>query len=420
MADHSSVLSGALGAILGYLGGEAADTVLFERLLWPERFYNDFTNPSALLKFSLLLSMGGPVHAAALKTLEKMGKHGLYLGSRRGNLLGTAFFPDTGVRSFSSGSGAARDDDDRETRNAIWVDVVRRLNHKSLGPGSRLPKFDDENPGRNKRSPRFRTLQAVHHLTIRSVGSREEQAPFPAPANRHVVEEKKRYRILLGIFCSELVSIVTAVLAILLDGPGGGWWMAIYMCIPVLAKTLAFIVSVRREPLEAIPDQFNADEVARDHIENYQLVDPQDQRFYLVITGPRSVVTQFFRHYGHPLRHTESGRWREVISISIIYAFVLYFPVGLAANLWLPERLQYLWLSYQLYTVFAMHVLRLTSWQHCGSTQERVAQAILRGKTVWLRGKPGTTVSASWQTTYVPSVSFAEDTMRQLKRIPHG
>lgn len=417
MAEQSSVLSGALGAILGYLGGEAADTVLFERLLWPERFYNDFQNPSTLLKLSLFLSMGGPIHAAALKTLEKMGKHGLYLGSRRGNLLGTAFFPDTGVQCYTSENVGARDDDDKETRNAFWVDVVRRLNHKALGRGSRLPKFDDENPSHNKRSARFRTLQAVHHLTIRSVGSREEQVPRLASARLHVAEEKKRYRTLLGIFCSELISIITAVVAILLDGSGGGWWMAIYMFIPVLAKTLAFIVSVRRESLEAIPEQIQDHGVAMDYIENYHLVDQQDQGFYLVITGPRSVVTQFFRHYGHPLRHTESGRWREVISISIIYAFVLYFPVGLAANLWLPERLQYLWLSYQLYTVFAMHVLRLTSWQHCGSTQERVARAILGGKTVWLRGKPGTTISASWQTTYVPSVSSAEDTVSQLKRM---
>lgn len=412
MTDQSSVLSGGLGAILGYLGAEAADTVFFERLLWPERFYNDFSNTSTLLKLSLFLSMGGPIHAAALKTLEKMGRQGLYLGSRRGNLLGTAFFSDTGVRCYSSRKTSTGEDDDPETRNAFWVDVTRRVNHKSLGFGSRLPKFDDADPGQDERSTRFRTLQAVHHLTLRSVRPGDEQVPSSAMDDAHVAEENKRWRTLLGIVCSELISIATAVIAILIDGRG--WWMAIYMVIPLLAKSLAFIFSVHRETLEVIPARTEKDEAVTDSTQNYQLFDQHDQGFYLVISGPPAVVTQFFRHYGHPLRHTKSGRWREVISIAIIYAFVLYFPFGLAANLWLSDRLQYLWLSYQLYTVFAMHLLRLIGWQGCGSTQERVARSILIGQTVWLRGRPGTTVSASWQTTYVPSVSAAEDTVKQI------
>lgn len=419
MADQSSVLSGGLGAILGYLGGEAADTVLFERLLWPERFYNDFSNPSTLLKLSLFLSMGGPIHAAALKTLEKMGRQGLYLGSRRGNLLGTAFFSDTGVRCYSSRKSSTGEEDDSETRNAFWVDVVRRVNHKSLGRGSRLPKFDDENPGQNERSTRFRTLQAVHHLTLLSVRPEDEKALASATDDVHVAEEKKRWRTLLGLVCSEMISIATAIIAILIDGPGGGWWMAIYMFVPLLAKCLAFVFSVQRETLEVIPDRTQTDEAATDSTENYQLFDQHDQGLYLVISGSPAVVTQFFRHYGHPLRHIESGRWREVISIAIIYAFVLYFPFGLAANLWLSDRLQYLWLSYQLYTVFAMHLLRLIGWQGCGSTQERVARSILMGKPVCLRGPPGTTVSASWRTTYVPSVSAAEDTVRQMMKMTY-
>lgn len=419
MAEQSSVLSGALGAILGYLGAEAADTVLFERLLWPERFYNDFSDISTLLKLSLLLSMGGPIHAAALKTLEKMGRQGLYLGSRRGNLLGTAFFPDTGVRCSCSPRGETRNDDDTESRNAFWVDVVRRLNHKSSGFGTRLPNFDDENPGHKERSTRFRTLRTVHHLTLRPVNPAETRVSSSTMPDVHVAEENKKWRTLLGVLCSELMSIATAVIAILIDGRRGGWWMAIYMFIPSLAKTFAFFFSVNREPLEAIQEQTKTDGVVTHCIKNYKLVDQQDQGFYLVITGPRSVVTQFFRHYGHPLRNTGSGRWREIISIIIIYAFVLYFPVGLAANLWLSDRLQYLWLSYQLYTVFAMHLLRLIGWQRCGSTQEGVARAILTGKKVWLRSEPGTMVSASWRTTYVPNVSSAEDTVSQLMKMAH-
>lgn len=423
MADQSSVLAGALGAVLGFLGSEAADTVLFERLLWPERFYNDSTNASTLLKQALFLSMGGPIHAAALKTLEKMGRQGLYLGSRRGNMLGTSFFSDTGVKYHSSGvKGEDGDDDDNKTRNGFWVEVARRINYKSLGDG-RLPRFDDENPG-EERSTRFRTIQAVHHLTLSSpeleTGRKSDsQVSLKKPLTEsptYVVQENKRWRALPGIACSEFISIMTAVAAILLDGPNGGWWMAIYMVIPLLLKILSFIFSVHRETLETFSKQSHADGPAPDRIENYRLVDEQDNGFYLVITGPRAVVTQFFRHYGHPLRHINSGRLREVLSIAVIYLFVFYFPFGLAANLWLPERLQYLWLSYQLYTVFAMHLLKFIGWGRCGSTQERVARGIMMGNSVELRSSPGTTVCVSWQTTYVPSVSAAEYTMGHLMK----
>lgn len=412
MSEQSSILSGALGAILGYVGAEAADAVLFERLLWPERFYNDSHNPSTLLKAALFLSMGGPMHAAALKTLEKMGKQGLYLGNGRGNLLGTAFFPDTGLRYYSSSKGN-EDDEDTECRNAFWVEVVRRVNQKLLGRGNRFPNFDAENPGETERSTRFRTFQTVHHLTLRTLNPDREQMSSLPMTPVHVAEEKKSWRTLLGIICSELVSVIVAVVAILLDGPSGGWWMAIYMFVPLFAKIGAFVSSVHREPLEKIADELS--EPDTDRIENYQLVDQNDQGFYLVITGPRSVVTQFFRHYGHPLRDIRSGRWREVICITISYCFVLYFPVGLAANLWLSDRLQYLWLSYQLYAVLAMHLLRLLRWQHCGSTQEGVARAILRGENIYLRDGLGTAINVSWQTTYVTSIRAANYVVNQLK-----
>lgn len=212
MAEQSSVLFGALGAILGYLGGGAADSVLFECLLWPERFYNDFRNPSTLVKFSVFLSMGGPIHAAALKALEKMGNHGLYLGSERGNVLGTASsrilqceftLQRTGQREKMM--------TERPGMHSGWVWCEdRTTNHRVVEVG--CP------------SSMTRTLaiaHARHHLTIRSVGSREEQAPSSASAHLRVADETKRYRTLLGISCSELISTIIGVVAILRDGPSG-------------------------------------------------------------------------------------------------------------------------------------------------------------------------------------------------------
>jgi hypothetical protein len=51
---------------------------------------------------------------------------------------------------------------------------------------------------------------------------------------------------------------------------------------------------------------------------------------FAVIEGPAPVVRQFFRHYSHPIRHSQSiglgDRSRELFSIALIYAFVLYSP----------------------------------------------------------------------------------------------
>jgi hypothetical protein len=89
-----SALAGALGFVIGTLGSEVAERTLFECLLWPQRFYNDF-NFFIFLKLMFLMPMGGPLHAAALETLDNLREHGLYLGRRRGNMLGTAFLPDS-------------------------------------------------------------------------------------------------------------------------------------------------------------------------------------------------------------------------------------------------------------------------------------------------------------------------------------
>ncbi|KUI63682.1 hypothetical protein VM1G_10454 [Cytospora mali] len=423
MANESSILAGAMGAVLGYLGSEAAETIIFERLLWPERFYNGGTDISTLLKQALFLTMGGPIHGAALKTLDRMGRHGLYHGSRRGDFLGTAFYADTGVECcFSGWRRDGKTEEDKEARNAFWVEVVRRVNHKRLGHDEYFPKFDAEDLEKGGRATQFRALQAVHHLMLRPVGRQEEegQKDTAAPTSQStgptdiVQESSKTWATVLGILCSELVAITTAIVAIVVAGPRGGWWIAIYFFVPLILKLLACVSSVHREPLESLSGL--AQRGPLDQVQSCRILDKHDRSFFLVITGYPAVVTQFFRHYGHPLRHTGHDRRREMLSIFIIYAFVLYFPVGLAANLWMDETLQYLWLAYQLYTVFAMHVVRLMVWQGCGMTQERVAGSLVDGgrRAVWLRSWPGTTVEASLWTTYVPSVACAEQTVGML------
>lgn len=95
MAENDANISGALGAVLGYIGAEAATPSIFERLLWPQRAYANF-KLSLLPGAAFATSMDGPLHKAALKTLDTIFDHGLMKGAHQGHMLGSAFFPDQG------------------------------------------------------------------------------------------------------------------------------------------------------------------------------------------------------------------------------------------------------------------------------------------------------------------------------------
>jgi len=112
-----SALAGALGSVIGYLGAEVAEETLFERILWPQRIYNDFDFWTCI-KMTAFMLMGGPLHAAALRTLDTFRDNGLYLGRRRGNMLGTAFLRDIGVRNFCR-TNKREKDVAKESRNAF-------------------------------------------------------------------------------------------------------------------------------------------------------------------------------------------------------------------------------------------------------------------------------------------------------------
>ncbi|KUI67825.1 hypothetical protein VM1G_03517 [Cytospora mali] len=397
MSDQSTdtVLSGTLGTILGYLGGEVAEEVLFERLLWPQRFYND-CSMSILIKDIFLFSMGGPLHSAALSTLDNLRGQGLYYGHRRGNFLGTAFYDDLKLSYDSSGkTGAAR--------NAFWVRVSRCISRASLSRNKMLPKFDSEDI-QAENTPHFRALQTVNHLTLRLVEDGKKSRSDGGVVC--VQEDKATWRTVLRILVSESVALATGIVSIFI----GGWWVAIYMVIPLLLKMVALAASVNREGLEGLSELKRKGPL--NTTESFRVFD--SAYGYLVITGPRPVVTQFFRHYGHPTRYTNLGRFREVISIVVIYSFVLYFPAGLITNIWMSSPIIYLWLAYQLYAVLAMHIVRLLGWQGCGTTEERVARELMLGKTVRLQSQQGEDVEASLWTTFVPNIASGEETVREL------
>jgi hypothetical protein len=162
-----SAIAGGFGSILGYLGAEVAgaagsrslrqrprllyyirraymswtdsptdspesrrvaESTVFERLLWPEHFYNDLTIRS-FMNLSLLHPMGGPLHRAALETLDTFRAHDLYSGPRRGNMLRTAFMRDQNHQYFARTS----ENEAKEVRNGFLLEVMGKVKRHTTG-----------------------------------------------------------------------------------------------------------------------------------------------------------------------------------------------------------------------------------------------------------------------------------------------
>ncbi|PYH88868.1 hypothetical protein BO71DRAFT_124301, partial [Aspergillus ellipticus CBS 707.79] len=118
--DTNPTLSTTLSAastLIGYIGTEVATTSNFHRVLWPQRSYNNFSFSNAW-KPALLMPLGGPLHTAALKTIDQFFTNGLFQGPDLGHMLGTAFFPDSGeeYQVFENGVGVRV----AKVRNGLW------------------------------------------------------------------------------------------------------------------------------------------------------------------------------------------------------------------------------------------------------------------------------------------------------------
>lgn len=90
---------------------------MFDRLLWPQRYFH---HPAAsdAVKLAFFLSVAGPLHGAALAALDRFLNHGLYLGRQLGDMLGTALFDEKDVRYPISGRRGQRRDGPSRGRSA--------------------------------------------------------------------------------------------------------------------------------------------------------------------------------------------------------------------------------------------------------------------------------------------------------------
>ncbi|KAG8529172.1 uncharacterized protein KY384_005807 [Bacidia gigantensis] len=374
--SQASSLISALGTLIGYIGSEAATEDVFERLLWPQRFFNAVTWRDAF-EVGLLLPMGGPIHKAALTTLDKFHTNGIFKGRDLGNMLGTAFFHDMSFK-YREHDPSPGNTGKEYVRNGLWVQAI-----------SRIPTGEEQKPllVRAKSAVNFLELSHVFHDT---------KSIDPAL----VIENdtgRITFRTLLALVWSEITAIATGAAVL-------GYWRSsfcLFWFFPLLLKLLSATCSIKREGLLPAPHQpasqtKECPPETEEPIKRFE-INTRGNGF-LIISGPESVVLQFFRHYGHPVR----SRPREILQIIIIITLGFTFPAGLVASLiWMPEGMQYFWLGYQLYATIALYVARYTKGRQWATTEARMAAVLGKGcedpgggdGVVYLRdGKEGTVV----------------------------
>ncbi|RYN18448.1 hypothetical protein AA0112_g11540 [Alternaria arborescens] len=399
-----TAVAGALGSVIGYLGAEVAEPTVFERLLWPQRFYN-YASLRTLLVSALMMPMGGPLHKAALETLDAIRENGLYRGATRGHMLGTAFFHENDVKYFNR----IVNEGEKDIRNGFWVEVLRMI---SQGARERKATQQRKRASSNgaiapqAATSRTRATQPLFTLTI------SEEPSDPNASYVTLSEDKVTFKTILGIVCSELSTIIFAVV---IGVKQKVFWLTGLLALPLVLKLISLLVTVRRETFpqvrkppptsngtstlqssttlsgtstsnslpKAAQTQTVAARPAPPETQIYEVILPS--LGFTLLVGKPNIILPFFRHYGYPLRETRYDRFREICCLVLIYLFVLYFPAGLIALLWMPEDTQYVWLGYQVYAIVFMHLSRLFGLGGTARTEDRIARLLEAGKEVCLQ-----------------------------------
>jgi len=351
-SNSANVLS-ALGTLIGYLGTEVATGDLFERQLWPQRFYNGFTIYNAW-KLALLMPMGGPLHKAALQTLDKFFKNGLFKGGSLGRMLGTAFFFDSKIRYTVYEEGIPPQQE--HVRNGLWIRAIEDM--PILAP--QLPKKIHQEDG-VPLIKKVRQKTTVSHLILSRASSKRNGKEVSRDTG------SVGFRTYTALILTETTGIATAIAVMVI---WRSWFMLLWVA-PLALKLLSAAFTMQREDLTAPPPLKKEDRVDVQVCRPKKFEIANNGNGFLVVEGDDSTVLQFFRHYGHPIR----SRAREILQMAIVVGFGSIFPVGLVCSLvWMSPALQYVWLSYQLYATIAMHAYRYARGHQCATTEEMIWQ----------------------------------------------
>ncbi|KAL2822278.1 hypothetical protein BDW59DRAFT_149645 [Aspergillus cavernicola] len=390
MADQTAV-NNALGTILGYLGAEIAPPDLFERLLWPQRFYNGLSLTS-VPKLALLMTMGGPLHRAALTTFDNILHNDLLKGKHIGHMLGSPFYADSGLK-YTVYDSQGRKEEEEYVRNDLWTRVLAHYPIPSSALTTRPTAYTEGDiPAA---STRIRAFHKVSYLKLSAV--HDSSQPRVVTGDETGIAT---LRVYVAIVVTELISVTIGVVVFAI-------WRSLFgllWFVPLILKLISAAFSLQREPLKvpellasrprtpSVSSKTGKSEVSCSTPSSTEtLTEPaptkifeihNEKHGFLLIEGPEELVLQFFRHYGHPIRN-----WcRESVQLLMIICMGFVFPVGLVCCLvWMPVSLQYLWLTYQLYTTLAMHIYRFTGGCVWATTEEQLLRQFVQAGE---RGEP--------------------------------
>ena len=352
-------VSSTLGVLFGYLGSEIATKLLFERFLWPQRYYNGVRfRLSTILQIASTMSLNGPLHRAALAVLDELAKNGLMHGPDVGDFLGTVFFPTTGAEYTTPPSPERK-----EVRNGLLYRIALYVGHKHLVSRDLRfsPGLESGNPRARPNAP-IRAIQAIVRMKIRCVG--------PQEARNGVRVDSEigncRLNVYICIFISEISSVLVgcAVAAV---------WKSIFSALwflPLVLKILSAVFTLSRS-------SFKDRDSANDQTTLFYIEGP---RVHTLIEGPDRLVRDFFRHYGHPIRN----RSREVFQFVLIAAMGLICPLGLVCLTWMSPGIQYCWLGTQLAVTCMFHFYRFSNAGICASTVEWIGDELINGHSVYM------------------------------------
>ncbi|KAF1985871.1 hypothetical protein K402DRAFT_394471 [Aulographum hederae CBS 113979] len=382
----------ALGTLIGYFGAEAASDDIFDHILWPERYWNGFS-PAFALPIALLMPMGGPMHKAMLKTLDRLAAHGLFRGPAQGHMLGTAFYPDSGISYNLHRDGEVQR---KSCRNCLWIGAVGRMPIPEIGPKAKGTECATSASSRVLRS---RTALSI--LTLSRGGKTESSTSQRVPIDVGAV----RWRTFAALACSELSAVVFSIIA---AGVGRSLLSCIWL-LPLVLKLISAVFSMEREGLQSTAaSEEEGSCIAEIRLPNHGA---------LLIQGSDTLVMQFFRHYGHPKRN----RGREILQMGIVVGFGLLFPLGLVLSLsCMSSTMRYLWFGYQLYATLVMHICRYCQCRTWCTAEQRITRLFSDGhggpiaNCLELRDGTGSSVLARLSTTYYDRQAEGEEAMRQV------
>ncbi|GIZ44562.1 hypothetical protein CKM354_000775700 [Cercospora kikuchii] len=375
---------GAIGAVLGYIGAEGASPAIFERLLWPQRVHAGPISWKNILKLALLGSTGGPTYKAALQVLDNAFLSGLFRGAGLGQMLGTAFYPQSTSTYTMARKKQATSDQMSPARNCIWERVVLLLPAQGgcLRGGSMagVEKGIVPNPGKE------RAQVSVHHISL-TVEACEKTSP--ALLDTESDASRLSPRIWAGIVVSELLGIVFMIIVAALGSPR---WAVLFV-LPLLIKLCSAAAALDREALVL------SNTGLKEQPENLIVQMALERGSFLLLSGPPGLLLQFVRHMGHPIRN----RFREIVQLIAIVATACLFPIGVVLSVTvMSEEVQYVWISYQMFLVLAMYVSRYMTISLWSSAEESIAKSLTcepQGTYLWRDERTCRRVKAKLDTT---------------------